>query len=544
MESAFYDDDWFARAAALIETHVDRSDKEGCWPWTGTRLPTGYGRVRLAGKAWTASRLAWVVANQGRQIPAGMMVRHHCDNPPCCRPDHLAIWTAADNGHDSASRHRSAAKARGKVGHVRERGAGRWELRVYTGKDPLTGRKKTTTKTVAAANAREANLALVDWAADIVRAPVSPDMTVLELLNRYYDMAAPYMVPAGQKETRWIIDRRLKPLHDTRLPVLGARTGASVLDAFYSALRERGGLCRARKQKCEMGTKCDHGGGSALSDASVIRAHVVLSAALSQAVKWGLLARNPAELAFAGEADSAEVVPPDPAQVKALFKLAEEEDPELVVLLVLGSTTGQRKGRLLGLWWEDLDLEAGVVTFGNVVSIGPNGPERVQIRPRKRNRKGAKTVVPLDPAIVAILLAHRARREAICRSGGVVLSPKTYVFPGNPEGTAPLNPRTVSRHFAKYRDLVGIDEGRLHDLRHFVVSYLIDAGVNMETVKDLVGHSLTSRTTDEVYRHKVSLGPQREAVGILARLLDLSSDDAPPPGRPGGNVVPIRRPAS
>jgi hypothetical protein len=77
-----------------------------CWTWTGSRFPDGYGQVHHDGSSHGAHRIAWALANQACLLP-GYVVRHDCDNPPCCNPDHLRPGTVADNAADMVSRGRS-----------------------------------------------------------------------------------------------------------------------------------------------------------------------------------------------------------------------------------------------------------------------------------------------------------------------------------------------------------------------------------------------------------------------------------------------------
>jgi hypothetical protein len=83
-----------------------------CWEWTGTRMPAGYGKLSLGGEFVYAHRLAYAIAHQvsHRDIPAGIVVRHRCDNPPCCNPSHLVLGTYADNTRDMVERGRSTAR--------------------------------------------------------------------------------------------------------------------------------------------------------------------------------------------------------------------------------------------------------------------------------------------------------------------------------------------------------------------------------------------------------------------------------------------------
>lgn len=79
----------------------------GCWEWTGPAFRGGYGRVYFRGRTLYAHRVSWELAN-GR-IPDGLWVLHHCDNPPCVRPDHLFLGTHADNMADMVAKGRHSS---------------------------------------------------------------------------------------------------------------------------------------------------------------------------------------------------------------------------------------------------------------------------------------------------------------------------------------------------------------------------------------------------------------------------------------------------
>lgn len=81
---------------------------DGCWEWAGFRSREGYGQLRTGPrgrqKQELAHRVSWEVSVG--PIPAGLLVCHHCDNPPCVRPDHLFVGTSSDNLRDSAAKGR------------------------------------------------------------------------------------------------------------------------------------------------------------------------------------------------------------------------------------------------------------------------------------------------------------------------------------------------------------------------------------------------------------------------------------------------------
>lgn len=97
-------------------SRVARADGDLCWLWTAARFSSGYGRVALPranGSPQTlegAHRMAWILTNG--PIPANLWVLHRCDNPPCCRPEHLFLGTHTDNMRDMTQKGRHLGRLR------------------------------------------------------------------------------------------------------------------------------------------------------------------------------------------------------------------------------------------------------------------------------------------------------------------------------------------------------------------------------------------------------------------------------------------------
>lgn len=97
--------------AVLIErfwSRIDRSDgPDACWEWRGRLDAKGYGcayvgtRYPNGGTCFERAHRVVYRLTKG-EVPAGLVVRHSCDNPPCCNPAHLLLGTQGDNTRDAA----------------------------------------------------------------------------------------------------------------------------------------------------------------------------------------------------------------------------------------------------------------------------------------------------------------------------------------------------------------------------------------------------------------------------------------------------------
>lgn len=84
----------------------------GCLEWSGRTIKSNgreshrYGRIKVGGRDILAHRYAYTLAHG--EIPSGMSVCHHCDNPKCCNPEHLFIGTHRQNMGDMATKGRAS----------------------------------------------------------------------------------------------------------------------------------------------------------------------------------------------------------------------------------------------------------------------------------------------------------------------------------------------------------------------------------------------------------------------------------------------------
>lgn len=116
--------------AARFWAKVDKQAPNGCWEWTGSRLPKGYGQFAPNHRPVRAHRYSYELHHG--TVPAGLMVLHRCDNPPCVNPAHLYAGTRLDNARDAVMRDRTAQRlnvtARAIVRRMRANGATQAEV--------------------------------------------------------------------------------------------------------------------------------------------------------------------------------------------------------------------------------------------------------------------------------------------------------------------------------------------------------------------------------------------------------------------------------
>ena len=376
-------------------------------------------------------------------------------------------------------------------GFIRQRGQ-TWELRVYLGRDAVSGRKRWAYKTVRGGK-REAQRALAAMVAEAARGGTSrTNATVGELLEEWFDHAKADFSPKTAKETRGVIDRNLAPYLG---PVSLAKLGTADLDRFYRRLREKGGRA-----------------GRPLSPASIRRTHGILHRALAQGVRWGWLSQNPASSASPPRVPNPDIHPPSPSELARLFALARERDLDLADFILLAAGTGARRSELVALRWSDVDLERGIVSISRGIVAGADGLVE------KDTKTHAARRVSLDATCRDALRAHHVRALERTALGELELSPRAFVFSYEIDGSQPWYPDSVSRAFNRLCREAGLPGVRLHDLRHYVATRLLAAGVDVRTVAGRLGHR-NAATTLNVYSHFLAESDQ-EAANVLGRILD------------------------
>jgi integrase len=190
--------------------------------------------------------------------------------------------------------------------------------------------------------------------------------------------------------------------------------------------------------------------------------------------------------------------------------IAAIQDDRLAPLYHLLITTGMRRGEAIGLRWSDVDLDRDLLVISQQITPVRG---RSEIGAPK-TRKGAR-LVPLDPATVAVLRAHREAQARELTGLGLAWREDGLVF--TREDATAVMPDFVSKHFIALTRKAGLPRIRLHDLRHSHASMALEAGIDVKVVSERLGHSNTAITSD-IYTH-VSTAVGRAAALRIGELL-------------------------
>jgi len=277
------------------------------------------------------------------------------------------------------------------------------------------------------------------------------------------------------------------------------------------------------------------------AESHILKVHRILSRALEIAVRRDIITRNVARNLEPPRAGDVEILPLTREDARQLLKAAETRSngARWIVALALGL----RQGEALGLRWQYVDLDAGTVrvwwqlqrtswqhgcddpkacTEGKHrlpcqakcpkakrrsgrrhVCLRPDDPRacrpscvgHASTCPRRqqggldfRPPKGrSKRIVPLPPELAPVLKAHRAAQSAQRLKAGDAWLDRDLVF-CQPNG-GPIDPR---RDWADWKDLLkvaGVRDARVHDVRHTAATLLIEMGVHVRIVMEILGHS-------------------------------------------------------
>jgi integrase len=366
-----------------------------------------------------------------------------------------------------------------------------WTYVVDLGPDPATGKRRQKTKG-GFPRERDARAALNDLIHDVEHGT--------------------YVAPAGMTVATYLLDEWL-PSRQVRqstfatyrdaveyriVPVIGGMPLQALTPRHVSDLYAKLKSTPARRGK-----------NRSLSARTIAYTGKVLTLALGDAVKQGLLARNPAVDVPRPKVEQEELKVWTPEQARAFLEAVGDDRLHGAWVLLL--VTGMRRGEVLGLRWADLDLDRGrLAVRRTLVSVGYEVSWSEPKTPRSRR------AVAIDPTTVAVLRAHRARQAEERLAIGPKYDDGDLVFCD--VAGAPLHPKSLTDRFRRIVRALGLPTIRLHDLRHVAATVLLDEGVPLKVVSERLGHSnvgITANTYQHVLEHMQDDAAERAARALL-----------------------------
>ena len=358
-------------------------------------------------------------------------------------------------------------------GHVRQLGPGRYLVRISAGRDPVTGKRSQPSRTIHGSR-RDAELALAELRVEHSHCltPLS-DITLNVLIDQFLSAPTRSGSPRGpgsryREQCRY--QRHVQP-------GMGHRVADGInsheLTRLYDALVARG-----------------------LKATSVRLIHGLIRSAFTWGEKRGMVSSNPAKLA---ECPTARTEPPHAPSMETVQAHLEilQEDPETALAVRLAATIGLRRNEIAGLRWEHVDLDKGLVSITEGITVTPGKGASVTSTKTGLHGHG---VLSADEELVAILRDTSERLEKVAADLGEDVPSGAYVFSSDPLHEKPINPDTLTKRLRNHMDRhPEIPSFTLKDLRAFTATMLEATGADITTAQAVLRHA-SGQTTMRHYR--------------------------------------------
>ena len=372
-------------------------------------------------------------------------------------------------------------------GNIRKRKDGRWEGRYTAGYDSKTGKrviKNVLGKTQGEVKEKLKTAMAESQGLDVSKA--ADEYTVATWLKLWYELyAKPNVRTATANRYQLIIDTYTVPRIGTiKLKKLTTRH----LQKLYKDLLESGRVRPGKNQ------------GTGLSTTTVHSVHLMLHAALDRAVKERLIPRNPCEDCVVPKPRKLDMNVLSPEQMGAYLEAAQRR--ELLPMFYLELVSGLRKGELVALRWDDLDIQSRTISVCRQYVRNPDGSLELT-RPKTEN---SVRLVSIPQVAVDLLIQEHDRHPD-----------NPYLFPSPLTGEMYHPDSVVNLHKKILKD-AGLEHLRFHDLRHTFATTALQNGVDVKTVSSMLGHfdaGFTLRTYTHAIRQK-----QDEAAQAMGNFME------------------------
>jgi integrase len=307
----------------------------------------------------------------------------------------------------------------------------------------------------------------------------------------------PSREPVAAFLERWIehMQGQVSPRSHERYAEIARKNLAPLLGALALTKLQPAHISAAYAKALTSGRRDGTGG---LSARTVTHMHRVLREALQQALRWQLLARNPADAVKPPKVERRQLNTYDIQQTAELLERLRGN--HMFIPTVLAGLCGLRRGEIAALQWKHIDLERRQIS---VVQSAEQTKVGVRYKPPK---SGRSRTVAMSATVTAELRAHRVE-QAQRLSLGIRISDDTFVV-AQADGR-PIQPNSLSHEWVRQIAKTELPRIRYHDLRHAHATHLLSSGVHPKVASERLGHSKVGITLD-LYSH-VLPGMQEDA---------------------------------
>ena len=357
-------------------------------------------------------------------------------------------------------------------GTIYQRSDGKWCGQVTVGFNPKTGKQKR--KSFYGDTKKEVTRKMTEFKHKMnIGEYIEPsNMKLSEWLERWLEGRKSTLAYNTFKSYKSKIKKHLNPvLGDISLKDLKARHIQEMLN-----------------HKLEHGKLNGKGG---LAPVSVNLLYRILHAALEQAVKENLLPSNPCKAVETPKERNREMETWNSQQVNKFLEAAEESKHHALFYIALN--TGMRRGELIGLTWEDIDLDKQKIEVKRQMVRTDNGLEFKEVK-----SEASKRTIPLTDNVVKFLKSHKIKQGEKKLSAGAAYNDRDLVF-CNKAGHA-IDSTNLNREFKRVIERAKVPDIRFHDLRHTFATLFIENGGAIKTLQQILGHTSVTITMD-TYSH-------------------------------------------
>ncbi|CRK83432.1 tyrosine-type recombinase/integrase [Neobacillus massiliamazoniensis] len=377
------------------------------------------------------------------------------------------------------------------MGYIEKRGQNSYRLVVNAGFD-TDGSRIRRTKTVKCKNQTEAKIELAKFVTEIEAGEyITPEkMTFAAFIIEWKAKYASKQLEASTYETyKTLLENQILP-----------KFGHKRMDQINTMQ-----ILNFLESLSQEGMRSDGKPGT-LSSATIQFYHRVLKNIFSRAVDWKVIKENPVANIKKPKVDSKRAKVYTEEQVGMLMSYIANEDPKWKMIITLAISTGMRRGEILAIEWNHVDLEKRKIHIQQSLTYTK---EKGYTFKEPKTKNSIRTI-SLSPIVTEQLRQYKLyKNKQKLRLGDKWKGNERNLLFSTWDGQ-PMYPSSISSWWRKRLKMYGLPQITFHELRHTSATLLINEGVHMKTISARLGHSKIGITMD-LYGHALESADEAAA---------------------------------